>query len=139
MIMIPATIAMSPARRAGRSGSPSIATAIATANSGARLPSVPVTTGPSRRLASKVSSVTTPGNRSPTAAKIGTAAQEAMPSASTIGAAHIISRVDDGMLTAAPASGERSRKPSCVNSSAAPKQNADASARAMAMLVMRGR
>ena len=88
-----------------RSASPRMTKASATANSGARLPSVPVMTGPSARLAAKVRSVTVPGNIRPIAAKIGTAAHIGVASANANGATQMNSAVDDGMAIAAPESG----------------------------------
>ena len=58
-----------------RSGSCRMRIASATENSGARLPSELVTTGPSARFDTNDSSVTAAGNPKPTAAKIGTARQ----------------------------------------------------------------
>ena len=46
------------------------------------------------------------------------------------------SSVDDGMLIAAPGSGEIYRSPICVSTSATPKQRADAKARATAAPVI---
>jgi hypothetical protein len=56
-------------------------------------------------LAAKVSSVTVPGNMRPIAAKIGTAAQTGVESASANGAVQMNSAVDEGMAIAAPESG----------------------------------
>src|SRR2546425_7907066 len=133
----PATIATRPPNWATRSGSPSITKASATANSGARLPSVPVITGPSARLAAKVSSVAAPGYKSPTTAKMATALHATVLPAKATGDMQISSKVEDGMAIAAPDKGDKCRKPSCVSTKPAPKQNAEAKARTMAALVIR--
>ena len=71
MIAAPATASTRPRSCGGRSGSCSRTTAVVTANSGARLPSVEVMTGPSARLEAKVSSVSEAGKNRPMAMNMG--------------------------------------------------------------------
>ncbi len=68
--------------------------------------------------------------------KIGTAAQRTGSPARTNGDSAMNSSVDDGMLSAAPATGEMSRSPRCVSTNPAPRKNAEAKASATARLFM---
>src|SRR5687768_3689557 len=90
--------------------SPSQSAAPTTAKSGVVPPIAPLTLGPRRRLASKVSSVTEAGKNSPTSANT-PAAAAVQPDRSTHGASSQKSRVALGTLTRAPLRGSRYLSP----------------------------
>jgi hypothetical protein len=125
---------MSPASCSGCSGSWSTITASVTENSGARLPSAPVTTGPSSRLDEKVRVVSKAGKTRPTPMKIGTARQTTGSPRSRIGDNSRKTDVKAGTLTAAPDNGGRYFKPNCVMTTPVPNRIAAANARPTAIV-----
>src|SRR5262249_56957867 len=116
----PARMMARPAIWPRRSGSPSRRNASSTANTGARLPSEPVITAPSRRLAAKVMSVAAAGKNRPTAAKIGSAVQTGDVPGGPNGAAATNNSGEGGMLVAAPGAGDTSGRPNCGGVSPGP-------------------
>ena len=137
MANTPSTATTSPANCSARSGSCSSSTATATESSGDRLPSAPVTTGPSARLDANVSIVRAAGNTRPTAAKIGTARHSMVWPCSRKGDSRMNTMVNDGTLIAAPDSGWIYRRPNCVSTSPPPRNTADAMPRMMAAVISR--
>ena len=94
------------------------------ANSGETLPSAPVTEGPTRRLASNVSSVTAAGNRQPETANSRAPEASKPPVSSIAGASRSRATSVLGTLTEAPRNGDRWRRPSWVSTSDSPRQAA---------------
>ena len=135
MMTAPATAITSPANCRPRSGSCSTMIASATANSGARLPRVEVTTGPSARLDAKVIRVSSAGNTRPMATKIGTPRQTTGSPARSSGDSSRNSSVKAGTLIAAPEIGSTLRNPNCAVTTPAPRQAADAKANRMARVM----
>src|SRR5262245_55682937 len=135
MMTAPITAITRPTACIARSGSCSSTTASATENSGARLPSVEVMTGPSARFEAKASSVRLAGKNKPIAAKIGRPPQTTGSPARRIGDSSRNSSVKAGTLTAAPDSGSIVRSPSWEVTTAAPRKAADAKANRMAAVM----
>ena len=82
-------------------------TATSTANSGVVLDTVPAIVGPVKRFETKLSSVTTAGNTTPTPAKIASAVAFPPSPWSRSGASSQYASVVEGMLTSAPRAGCR--------------------------------
>ena len=98
------------------------------------LPSDAVTTGPSARLLENVIKVSSAGNTSPTAAKIGTALQTMVSPCSRNGEASRKHSVNDGMLIAAPDRGWMCRSPNCVSTRPPPRKIVAVMASRMAVM-----
>ncbi len=132
-VTTPATIVAMPSACSGRGTSPKKSAAGSTAKIGVKLLSAPDMLGPIRRLASKVSKVTTAGNNRPTTTKM-TAARGSQPRQSSRNGESSQSRTPDvGMLTSAPWPGAAWRRPNCVSTSARPNTNDAPSASTMGL------
>ena len=99
-----------------------------TAKRGAKLPTVPVRLGPSRRFASKARIVTRTGNRAPTAEKIPTACKFQAVQSTAPGDITRNSSAEVGTLTAAPRKCGNQRSQNCVSTSAEPNNSAESRA-----------
>ena len=113
--------------------SPSRDNANSTAKTGANPLIAPAMFGPINLLDSKFNRVTVAGNSNPTHMNKTAACMSAFVMSTRNGAKHQNNSVDVGTLTAAPSQGGIHLNATCVRTNAAPKPNAELSARRTAI------